>query len=320
MEQAYLGERLFHFWNHEDSDKAFEIFRSIMERGLLLTCGCGSQLGRFTYSGKNGPQSIDLLQESRVCFTDIPDDKLEAHARRYGKCGLGFSRATILKWGGLPAWYLPNHPGKDSLQERGIAFVRGLRNADFAIALLQMLFDAWKQHKLEAYDFFKTVNINHKQLTVDEVQELMASAKGVVNNLSSFIKEMSPSESDDHSYIYEREWRIVSGMEIEGKSIFRALTSKEKTELARARPDWAKAMMPTTLLPNHIYPTEPMLDKFHYFNGIPGGSTVSQAVEVIYVPDFDFKEKVESYVNGNTGRFNPKVEVRVFGHGSATPA
>jgi len=317
-EPTYLGERLFHFWNHEDTERAFVIFRSIIERGLLLTCGSGSQLGRFTYSGKKGTQSIDLFQESRVCFTDIPDDKLEAHARRYGKCGFGFSRATILKWGGLPVWYLPNHPGKDSLQERGIVFVRGLRHAEVAIGILQCLFDTWKQNELSNYDFFNSIIIGDGPLAVGEVQELIASAKSVVHNLSSFIKEMSPLEHNDHSYLYESEWRIVSGVQLEGKDIFRTLSSEEKAELAQSRPEWTNAMRPTMPLQGHSYPSEPMLDKFHYFNGIPGGNQVSQEVEVIYVPNREFKTRVDLYIQNNVDKFKQLVEVRVFGCRSAT--
>src|SRR5207237_810723 len=142
---------------------------------------------------EGGKQSLDLLQAPRVCFTDIPEDKLDGHVARYGKCGLGFSRRTILAWGGLPAWYLPNHSAIDSLQAIGVVLLRGFDNAHFASSILKCLYDLWisGQSNKDHYQFFNSIKINNKLLTIDQVGEMLNSATSVSNLMKSYVKEMS---------------------------------------------------------------------------------------------------------------------------------
>lgn len=115
----FLSETLFHFWWHEPEELAFQTFTSIIERGLLLTRGIEDVIDRFRYLDKKGnPQSIEIVQNARVCFTDIPEHLSGDHSSQYGKCAVGFSRTTILEWGGCPVWYLPNHFASDTLQDQ----------------------------------------------------------------------------------------------------------------------------------------------------------------------------------------------------------
>jgi hypothetical protein len=52
-------------------------------------------------------EQLDVMQHARVRFTDIPEKMLSAHCQEYGRFGVGFSRKTILKWGGNPVLYFP---------------------------------------------------------------------------------------------------------------------------------------------------------------------------------------------------------------------
>lgn len=312
VEDGYLGQRLFHFWRHQNDDQAFDIFTSIMERGFLLTCDDGPLICRFSFETMNGREAIDILQRSRVCFTDIPEDKLDSHAKKYGTFGVGFDRRTILRWGGIPVWYLPNHPDGKSLVGIGAYYVRGILNAEVGLEILRGLFNKWKSEHLGEYRFFESINWG-RRLTRDEVEELIDSGLRAVQSIQSHVKEMSPHDDNDHAYLYEREWRIVSGIGLPGINPFRELHSSECAALIRVRPAWGKPQLPTDPLPNHTYPKVPLVNRFHYFNGIPHVDTVSQGVEVVYVPNGDLKERVEKYVVANPKRFNGEgVEVRVF--------
>src|SRR5260370_29438800 len=51
----------------------------------------------------------------RVTFLSCAD-MLSAHCQEYGMFGLGFSRETILAWGGNPVFYLPTHPTAGTLE------------------------------------------------------------------------------------------------------------------------------------------------------------------------------------------------------------
>jgi hypothetical protein len=107
--EGYIGTTLYHFLPN-----AFDIFISIMKRGLLCSVGNKGRLDKFEVLLQAGRIAFDIWQHPRVCFTDIPRDHLRVHAERYGKFALGFSRNTILNWNGGPVWYMNNHVSSHS--------------------------------------------------------------------------------------------------------------------------------------------------------------------------------------------------------------
>jgi Putative abortive phage resistance protein AbiGi, antitoxin len=114
----FLRETLFHFLGSGDNEK-FDVFDSIVRRGLLMTVGNKEgRLDRFSVNMSSGvPESFEVMQHARVCFTDIPQRMLSAHCEEYGKFGIGFSRKAILAWGGNPVIYLPNYPASGTLED-----------------------------------------------------------------------------------------------------------------------------------------------------------------------------------------------------------
>jgi hypothetical protein len=63
------------------------------------------------------------------------------------------------------------------------------------------------------------LDVKYEQGGTLAAPELVKQLEGTVNALTmvlSFIKEMSPSDAEDHRYLYEREWRIVSGFLLKG--------------------------------------------------------------------------------------------------------
>jgi hypothetical protein len=104
---AYLGETLYHFIGKGSDDDLLDVFDSIDRRGLLMTVGDkNGTLDRLSFDGvDNTVVTYEIMQKARVCFTDIPRDKLYDHSGEYGKFGVGFSRKTIISWGGNPVFF-----------------------------------------------------------------------------------------------------------------------------------------------------------------------------------------------------------------------
>lgn len=302
--EDYLSERLFHFWNHENEDIAFAIFESISRRGLLLTRGTKDLIDRFVFFGVDGSQnSIHITQKSRVCFTDIPEDKLFRHTLHYGQCGIGISRRTMLNWGGFPVFYLPNHAQFGTLQEGAAGMLYYL---DLATALLQVFPDFLKANNTR-------VNIYGKSLDFSESAQTVELCRQSIYHFMSYIKEMSGKESDDHRFLYEREWRLVSGISNALGNPFRSLTPEEQNELCAAVPNWKEPLKwPNGYVPN----SEPLVNSFHFFNGVPGKETVAQLVEVIIVPNKVFADRVQNFVKQHKNIFRPDgPEIRVLATG-----
>jgi hypothetical protein len=152
LNETHTGELLFHCWPHEDRPRAYGQFESIINRGLLLTIN-SSQLDTFRFLAGDGLERLEVMQKARVCFTEIPLHLLGTHT--YGQFAIGFSRKTVIDWGGLPAWYLPNHPGNETLKELAAEIIRGLHASAIAIdnfqAIARDLPPMLKQHIPEQF-------------------------------------------------------------------------------------------------------------------------------------------------------------------------
>jgi hypothetical protein len=293
---------LFHCWRRDDTAAARHILESICENGLLLTTNAAT-LDSFAIDRGNGVVQMEVMQHARVCFTDIPIELLASHGQRYGKYGVGFRRETVIDWGGLPAWYLPNYWDEKTLKVAGPVLVNGLHAAMDAVHHLQALakeFSAKNVPFSVTYQHGPTVNA--EQL----VREMEQTAHSIFMVLS-FIKEMSPQAAEDHSYLFEREWRIVSGFGFVGQpSAFRPLTQEEKDALCARRPAWQKGRESQDINVTARYGTTAVIDSFQYFNGLPGKATVANLMDTILVPDKSEFDWVTRFVADHAFLFGGK--------------
>ncbi|MCW3110091.1 MAG: hypothetical protein JWQ09_4597 [Segetibacter sp.] len=291
--EEYLSEHLFHFWKHDPEDIAFQIFTSIIQRGLLLSRGNKGLIDRFNWrSIKGEDQFIDIVQKSRVCFTDIPEDKLSKHCQYYGYCAVGFARKTIIDWGGNPVIYLPNHSSVGSLNEQGAALVFWLNHGAAFLDILQK-FILDNQIKLKFLE---------KDLSPSEARDKIEGSRQTIYHILSLIKEMSSGNEEDYRYLYEREWRIVSGMNLGGgKNLYKNLSHSEKAELIALVPDWGRPIQTNDPQISKLLSNELLIDTFCFFNGI--NEPVSKKIEVIFVPNEKFKIRVVSFIENNKKSF-----------------
>jgi abortive phage resistance protein AbiGi (putative antitoxin) len=318
MTGEHTGSVLFHCWRHDPPERARAILSSIVRNGFLLTTTNRGALDGFVVrDGENHLRRIEVMQRARICFTDIPIDLLAIHGASYGRYGVGFSRDTIVSWGGCPAWYLPNHHGGDTLKDNGPVLVNGLHAAMVALESFQAVVNEterlFKSGQLKEH-FFTQRFTHGKALAGDALVSWLSYAKNCVDRALSFVKEMSPSDSEDFRYLYEREWRIVEGFQIQGKDPFRLLTDVEKTELCSANPNWAKPAAVSDINVQMRYPSAPIVDSFRYFNGWPSeNERVSHKIDVVLVPNDDEKAVVQRLISEASQLFKAQgPEVMVF--------
>jgi abortive phage resistance protein AbiGi (putative antitoxin) len=212
---------LFHCWSETHRHRARQILRGICQNGLLLTTNT-SVLDGFYIKRESDVEIMEVMQQARVCFTDVPFDRLVVHGARYGKYGVGFDRVTVIEWGGIPAWYVPNHWRDETLKGVGPALINSLHAAMEATDLFRALTQA-----LNAVGIRTPINYVHgRTLEGEELLTHLEQVKNAVYMALSFVKEMSPRSDDDCSFLHEREWRLVAGFNLHGEPGCRSLTKK----------------------------------------------------------------------------------------------
>ena len=317
MTAEHTGAVLFHCWRHDAPERARTILSSIIGRGLLLTTTNGGALDSFTVrDGENQLRKIEVMQRPRICFTDIPIELLATHGAAYGRYGVGFSRKTIVEWGGCPAWYLPNHYGGDTLKDNGPLLVNGLHAAMIAVDSYQAFVKGTEKLLKEGQikQRFITQTFTHgKPLVGDALINWLAYGRNCIERSLSFIKEMSPQDSEDFRYLYEREWRIVEGLRVLGKDPCRVLTDTEKSELCSLNPTWKQHPIVNDINIQVRYPSAPIIDSFRFFAGLSETEKVSQKIDVILVPNDTEKAFAERMISEDPHAFKiGGPEVRVF--------
>jgi hypothetical protein len=317
MIEAHTGELLFHCWPQQDRQRAYRQFESIINRGFLLTIN-STQLDSFMFLGSGGLERMEVMQRPRVCFTEIPMRFLKTHP--FGHFAIGFSRKTMVNWGGLPAWYLPNHPGNETLEESAAEIIRGLHASAIANENMQStardLPTMLKQQIPEQF-LSKTFEIelrftHGKSLSGETLQKWLECNKQVMHQVLSYIKEMSPTEVEDYRHLNEREWRIVGGASFRGDEVCRPLTDSEKAEFGQIRSEWLRELETSDINVRVRYPSSRIIDHFRFFNGLKG-TPVSQLIDTILVPDMAAKRWIKTYLAKHPTAFRPGgPRVRLF--------
>lgn len=220
MRQPYTSSALFHFVGRAapaDDDRNCETLLKILRSGCIS----------FPPHDKagHGPRSVtvrpdaSLLDEQLIsphitCFADIPAESLGPHVSRYGRFGLSFARAELLKWGARPVAYVPTF--KEDWD--GIFGRTMLRD-------LEAIYKGFRAHYAERIDDqAEGISVSLAELLdpakaprgmgkipKDEQQLLRALKRILEMDLLAYIKPFDADLPEDHqdNFYMEREWRLV---------------------------------------------------------------------------------------------------------------
>ena len=265
----------------------------------------GDLVDQFQRYDNGTPEYEYVTQNARVCFTDIPLSSLYHHTKHYGKFAVGFRRSTVMEWGGCPVWYLPNHAEPGTLQGQAAVMIKGIRRTENLLDLLGKILES---DVLANTDL--RCRIGAQVVGPDELAGQVAFTKLAVMRIADFIKQLSSPNTDDHRFLFEREWRIVRGANIAGAPpAFRYLTETEKEELTQMNPRWGDPLK----FPDGFVEDKPNIDTFRFFNGIPGQLTVAEAIDFVLVPDTEREEEVDGFIQENRELFGSALpEIRLY--------
>jgi hypothetical protein len=142
----------------------------------------------------------------------------------------------------------------------------------------------------------------------DELATQMQTVQHSIFLVLSFIKEMSPQSAEDNSYLFEREWRTISGFGLVGQPpAFRTLTQDEKDRLCAGRPVWRKERQSKDINISSKYGAAPVIDSFQYFNGLPRQETAAQFIDTILVPDATEEHWARTFLSQHASDFGTTI-------------
>ena len=220
MHQPYTSSELFHFVGHaqpQDDARNCTTLIQILRAGLL-SFPPHDKPGRLPRTVTVRPEA-SLLDEQLIsphitCFADIPAESLGSHVSRYGRFGLSFQRAELIKWGARPVAYVPTFKGDwDGLAGRPLlrdiqAVYKGFRkHFDDRVPPQPKTMPRTMEEIIASKHLYREMG----KIPSDEVQ-LMRGLKSILEmELLAYIKPFNADLPDDHpdNFYMEREWRLL---------------------------------------------------------------------------------------------------------------
>lgn len=241
----YISNKLCHFVGgalQTDKDR-FELLVKIIKGGRLLANKQNLDKPGIHLNNKYKGDRVGEVYEKIdcVCFCDIPDNALDIHTRKYGKCGIGFDKHYLTTKGARPVKYIPmNCDIKD------ISPTVTPKNP-------KEYFNVLAQENANLYTFLTIVDLFHpfskvleeiksspcaqmiKFCNVDAIKDgkfrqLLFAQMMAFTKIIAYTKlfDETLSQDDENNYYMEREWRILSSVEFDLDNIDKIyLPSKE---------------------------------------------------------------------------------------------
>lgn len=250
--------------------EALAILRAVKEIGIVLA----PEVVQWSIPQIDGTQKVIRNRQVRICFTELSQPELSAHSETFGEFSLEFDVDVLRRLGVLPVIYVPQMaPGDTLLSSFGPVIVWMFENARGTLDLLDQL--AMLSNPERALDFARQTNpevhtvapeytiqlsnqnekgerINPFEVRGDVVRRILdflnyrtapfALMRGAIWAAQNLFYPTDDQVNDcPLSYYRQREWRIIPGMTVEGRTITRSLTESEKQRLlAIDTPFWIR--------------------------------------------------------------------------------
>lgn len=169
----------------EQEQQYLTLLTKILNEGLYVRTPSAeeAQLERAFGNTWGDERSFDI-QFGRLCFTEIRLSEAQAHAKNYGRLGIGFERDFVMNRGGNPVFYIQNG-------RQGVAAEMFVRIREYLLARSQA--------------GHKDGPIQLKQLEV----------------LMGFTRTMGGQDSQELKFYDEMEWRILHSVGGEKAGLFK---------------------------------------------------------------------------------------------------
>lgn len=232
----YVSSILCHFVGRSlanDNDRFGLLMKIITEGKLRANINDPDEpsvASTWEYSGERLGEVFEKCD--CVCFCDIPDDMLGIHTQKYGKFGIAFSKAFLVKAGVRPVTYVPSHERIKECAKTAtpvaspaeyFAYLSNLSNTLLPLLMLLNQYDPISDRIVALThrkpDIIKVLQALDGKivapLLAGEMHPLLYSLLSGLATQLAYIKVFDETLADDDpdNYYMEREWRSVRSVE-----------------------------------------------------------------------------------------------------------
>jgi len=234
-----------------------KILKLIQQLGLVLA----PEIVVWKQSLENGQNRTTAVRQCRICFTELSRDQVEEHGKQFGPFSVEFRIDVLRQLGALPVIYVPQRLKEDRrFSTVGETIVTEIGDIKYTINQLHQLSQLTDPDYLltkiapgathVADDCILTLQntdtadkvIASYQVPLKHIKDILSYIGyrnapfdlmiGVLSHVQSLFY---PTDDEIHDkqleYYRQREWRLVTGLALEGKSQSRPLTDFEKHSL-----------------------------------------------------------------------------------------
>ncbi|HSW29555.1 MAG TPA: hypothetical protein VLH75_08755 [Longimicrobiales bacterium] len=225
----------------ESSPRGLAILSSILQSGLLLT----PELIRFRERLRSGGASAEaILQQKRMCFTELCPAEVPLHAATFGPFALEWEIVTFRQMGGCPVFYVPLVADADDLSGLGATILMRLGDAQTILERLHELAEAVP--RMEPNRLLNVTKngdvVANTRATAGAAADLLSFLQqgtqpvtAVLDALRSTLGLFYPTEDLEYTglldYYRQREWRLLANVVHMGVPASGELTDGEREEL-----------------------------------------------------------------------------------------
>jgi hypothetical protein len=243
------GESFFHSFPRDRRlrtlDSSLTIMRSILQNGLLLVPEIINYPPELRDPGDERDKIVNV--QRRLSLTMLPVERLSDHCKYFGPVSLEFSPLSARRLGAIPVMYLPQATSLESeaaLDKLGYFFSYRIAELHQVCDRIIGLKKSLGQHgSSEIIKIIDRKGIEDVEITKHDLQALLEMIVGP-NNIEEFAAVLQalsslfyPTDEFRHSaelvrnplyYYFQREWRVLSGLVIDGGEIDLPLSSRER--------------------------------------------------------------------------------------------
>lgn len=208
----------------------------------------------------SGEYRTITIKQRRLCFTELSRSQLEKHGERFGPFSLAFRIDLLRRLGALPVIYMPQNiadeRGYDTVGPTVVAQMADIKYTINQLHNLLQLTDPKYLLSLTPEATEVTADCAFTLRNVDPTGKIVASYQLPMKTVKDFLSYIGyrnapfelmdgvlslvqslfyPTDDQIHDkqleYYQQREWRLVAGLSLQGKSQTRELMDAEKDRL-----------------------------------------------------------------------------------------